>query len=368
MRIGLSILTSAWHNIWSNGIGQNVYHLASLLEALPFVQQVLLIDTGDGEGPPGGAGALGARFGMLNPGEALAAVDVAIEVSGGLTLAWLAELRARGGKAVFLNCGQPYLDLVEPDLFGRDGYFPPRDRCDEIWLLPKDRMFTAMMRSLYRCPVHEVPYLWSPVFLQQALDGQSPAFGYRAGMLAAGVRPAILEPNRSSGKMGTVPFLICETLEKIAPGRIDHLAFLNTAHMVGHPAFAALVGGSCLHRAGRVSLAGRHYVAKILAETANLVVCHQIDWGQNYLYLDALYGDYPLIHNSPFFADSGYFYEGDDIASGVAALIRALEQHDRDLPCHTERNRRLMASFSPQDEGNRQAYARRLLTLTGAAA
>ena len=371
MRIGLSILTSARHNIWSNGIGQNVYHLACLLEGLPFVDQLVLIDTGDGGGPPGDAGALGNRFAMLSPLEALAALDVAIEVSGGLPLDWLNAMRAQGGKTVFLNCGQPWLDLVEPDLFRRSDYFPPVGRCDEIWLLPKDRAWTAMMRSFNRCPVYDMPYLWSPIFMDQMvgeLAGENLVFGYRAGMLGQGARPAILEPNRSPGKMGIIPFLICETLEKIAPGAIEHLSFLNTEAMIDHPALAALVGPTHLHRAGKVSLAGRQYVARLLAQMANMVVCHQIDWGQNYLYLDVLYGNYPLIHNSPFFADVGYVYQGNDVATGVAALQRALAEHDRDLPFHAERNRALFASLSPQGDANRQAYARRLLALTGAEA
>ncbi|MDE1914776.1 MAG: DUF2827 family protein [Sphingomonadales bacterium] len=369
MRIGLSILTSARHNIWSNGIGQNVYHLACLLERLPRVEQVVLINTGDQDAPPPDAGDMGARFAMLSPREAMAACDLAIEMSGALDLAWLGQFRAQGGKAVFLNCGQPYLDLVEPGVFHRNDYFPPVGRCDEIWLLPKDRAFAAMMRSLYRCPVREVPYLWSPVFLERKLAdlaARGITYGYREGMLAHGLRPAIFEPNISPGKMGTIPFLICETLEKLAPGSIGQLSFLNTSHMLDRAAFVALVGSSHLHRAGKVALAGRQFVGNVLGEMANLAVCHQIDWSQNYLYLDVLYGNYPLIHNAPPFADVGYAYDGNDIASGVAALRRAFAEHDRDLAGHEARGRRLMASLSPADEANQQAYARRLSQLMGA--
>lgn len=369
MRIGLSILTSARHHIWSNGIGQNVYHLACLLQALPGVEQVVLINTGDQDAPPSDVGELGARFAMLSPREATAACDLAIEVSGALDLAWLTHFRAQGGKVVFLNCGHPYLDLAEPGLFHRNDYFPPVGRCDEIWLLPKDRAYTAMMRSLYRCPVREVPYLWAPVFLQRKLEDlarQGIAYGYRAGMMGQGLRPAIFEPNISPGKMGTIPFLICETLEKLEPGRVEQLTFLNTRHLVERPAFVALVGHSHLHRAGKVTLAGRQFVGEVLGPVANLAVCHQIDWTQNYLYLDVLYGNYPLIHNSPLFASVGYAYEGNDVASGVAALRRALAEHDQDLAGYEARSRRLIASFSPAEESNREAYWQRLSALMAA--
>jgi hypothetical protein len=45
MRIGISIITTPGHNIWNNGIGQNVYHLANTLARIPFVEKVFLINS-----------------------------------------------------------------------------------------------------------------------------------------------------------------------------------------------------------------------------------------------------------------------------------------------------------------------------------
>jgi hypothetical protein len=53
MRVGISLLTQPGHNIWSNGIGQNVYHLAVLIDALPFVEKVIILDCGNQAAPPG---------------------------------------------------------------------------------------------------------------------------------------------------------------------------------------------------------------------------------------------------------------------------------------------------------------------------
>jgi hypothetical protein len=95
MRIGLSIITGAKHNVWNNGIGQNIYFLATLLEGLPFVADVVLINTGDEPNPPGDAGLLGQRYALVEADEALDRVDVAIEISGALGMEWLREFRAR---------------------------------------------------------------------------------------------------------------------------------------------------------------------------------------------------------------------------------------------------------------------------------
>ena len=114
MRVGLSLLTHSGHNIWNNGIAQNVYFLAKCLEAIAFVEQVFIINCGDQDAPPADSGALGTRYPLINRNEALDAVEIAIEISGALGETWKREFRARGGRIVFHNCGQPYAALMEP--------------------------------------------------------------------------------------------------------------------------------------------------------------------------------------------------------------------------------------------------------------
>jgi len=47
MRIGISVLTFEGQNIWSNGLGQNVFHLGRVLQSIPFVTDVVLLNCGD---------------------------------------------------------------------------------------------------------------------------------------------------------------------------------------------------------------------------------------------------------------------------------------------------------------------------------
>ena len=61
MRIGLSLLTHEGQNIWNNGIGQNVFHLACALAAVPFVEKVLLVNTGDQQATPPGTSGIRAQ-------------------------------------------------------------------------------------------------------------------------------------------------------------------------------------------------------------------------------------------------------------------------------------------------------------------
>lgn len=367
MRIGLSILTQQGHSLWSNGIGQNVYHLACLLDSLPFVERVVLLNCGDQAHPPGDSGSLGTRFPLISLADANDSLDVAIEVSGGIDPEWLRRFRARGGRVVYHNCGQPYVGLVESTIFGKPFFFSEALRCDEVWLLPKDRQFTAMMRSIHRCQVREVPYLWSRIFLDEtarAVEAEGLSFGYKPGSLAPGKAvAAVFEPNLSPIKMASIPFLICEQHYRKHPDALAKVRLLNTAQFNQHPTFVFMVSGTDLHRDNKVTIEGRDYFARVMGSDANLVVSHQICCPQNYLYLDALAGDYPLIHNSPLFCDTGYYYPTSDTEAGAAQIARALADHDRNLDDYRRRTNATLAALDPLARDNCDAYARALLDL-----
>lgn len=366
MRIGITLHTHEGHNVWNNGIGQNVYHLACALEDIPFVERVVLVNTGDQSSPPADVGTLADKFRMVNQQEAAELVDVIIEVSGALDLEFSARFRARGGRVVFHNCGQPYSILVEPTTFNKPSTFLDPQRCDEVWTLPKDKQFDPMMRALHRCPVHQVPYLWAPNFLEHTVKDLEQRggmkFGYKTGSLSRQT-PAIFEPNISPIKMGIIPFMICEAAYAKRPEGIEKVWFLNGHHMASQTTFIKIVQRFGLYGDGKLAIGARDYFSHVMAAGANMVISHQLDCPQNYLYLDALFGNYPLIHNSPLFSDVGYYYPNSDIKAGLEQFELAVSEHDKNLDFHARRNARKIEELSPLNRANRNAYAHRLINL-----
>lgn len=368
MRIGISIMTGGTQNVWNNGLVQNIYHLATLMEAIPFVERVFLLNCGAVNEHPPGTDEIGKNIPLIPLNEASDHIDVVIEQGGAIDPEWSRRFRARGGKVVLHICGQPYASLIEPTVFNRQGFFVDPERFDEVWLLAKDVVFAGMIGTIHRCPVYEVPYLWSPRFLDRTImrdASGAPTFGYRPGSLARGsVRPAIFEPNISPFKMGLIPMLICDTIERRNPGLIGRVNLMNSLMMSEQRGFVAFMQNLDLYRAGKVEIANRDYFAHVMGRGANLVVSHQITWSQNYLYLDALHGGYPLVHNSPFFRDFGYYYEGSDVEAGAAALSRAVTDHDRNLDAYRRNGMVAIEYLSPTRRANIDNYARRLVSLS----
>jgi hypothetical protein len=368
MRIGVSLMTGNSQHVWNNGLVQNIYHFVKLLESIPFVESVCLLNCGDRDDHPHGLDEEGRRIPLLSLADAFHHVDVAIEMGGAIDMEWIRRLRHRGGKVIQHLCGQPYVALIEPTVFKRDGFFLDPERFDEIWILTKDMPFASMLETIYRCPVREVPYLWSPRFLEQTIEKDEEGnrkFGYRPGSLKPGsVCPSIFEPNLSPIKMGLIPVLICEAIQRRRPDLIGRMVLHNSDRMLEHLSFVYFMQNLEIYRSGKSLLVARDYFAHVMGREFNLVVSHQINCPQNYLYLDALYGGYPLIHNSILFKDAGYFYPESDVEAGAEAFLHAVEHHDRDFADYQRRGQRAIDALSPIGPDNLSAYARLLISLT----
>lgn len=378
MKIGITTVTGQDLNVWSSGIVQNVVFLAEALRRIDFVEEVCLIDAGD-------AGTLGPQVDLHQLGlklvpmrEAGDLVDVVIEVAGILPVTLARLLRARGKKLVNHCVAQPYTHLLEITVFDRPGSFQPPDRYDRVWLLPKDERFVPMMRTLHRCPALVAPYLWDPGFLKARMaDIRKAGLQFGSGALGAakgrgqhGWRVAVFEPNISPIKTCIIPMLVADVAARIDPAAVDYLFVLNAEHLVQHATMLHLGRSMDLVRNQKATFVGRHDVAGFLADQKiDAVISHQIGNDQNYLYLDVLYGGYPLIHNSPWLAGHGYYYPDNDVQQGAEQLLRARAQHAAGSG-HRPRDadRPLFESVSPGAEANVRAYAGLLRELTGDAA
>jgi hypothetical protein len=133
--------------------------------------------------------------------------------------------------------------------------------------------------------------------------------------------------------------------------------------MSSHATFFNIVNRMALYKDNKLAITPREIFANVMANGSNLVISHQLECIDNYAYLDALYGDYPLVHNSPSFSEVGYYYEGCDIVSGVAALAEAIRDHDKNLEKISERNKNFINKFRPDNKNNIDGYARALLSL-----
>lgn len=363
LKVGVSIFVrKGEQSLWENGIFQNCLFLVMLLMRSPRVSQAYLV-TGGGDGGPDDAKASGGVLSdspvpVIDMAAAANALDVMIEMSAQLGREWVVAFRERGGKVVSMRVGNDYVIDIERMVFNKPhGLLITGAPYDEVWTLPEyEATCVPYFASAFRAPVRTMPHLWSPVVLDRAL-AKLPAghqFDYVPGR--SRWRVAMFEPNICLVKTSFIPMLCCESAHRADPDLIEHVFAYNTFHMKDHPTFNGFANSLDIVRHGLSTFEGRFPVWHVLAMNVDAVVSHHWENGQNYLYYEALYGGYPLIHNSHLIEDCGYRYHDFDCEEGGLALRRAFAEHDAGLPAYRARARNFLATLDPEGDANVRIY------------
>jgi hypothetical protein len=184
--------------------------------------------------------------------------------------------------------------------------------------------------------------------------GDGKRFAYEPGRKRW--RVAIFEPNICMVKTSFIPMLGCEAAHRAQPRLIERLWVYNSFHLKDKPLFVGFAQSLDIVQHGLASFEGRFPLYQVMPGRIDAVFAHHWENAQNYLYYEALYGGYPLIHNSHLIGDCGYRYHGFDCEEGGRALQRAFAEHDANLPAYREHARQLIARLDPESEENVRIY------------
>jgi hypothetical protein len=228
LRIGITIgLHQPDETLWNNGIKQNAVFLAETLGHCPGVASVTLVNTTAVPVTPALPWNL-ERWPTRAFDEAKESLDVVIELGGQLDGERTAWLKSRGVRLVSYCCGFEYIHATEGILFNKpmwNGNLFVNQRYDDLWIIPQvapnSQSYFEVLRGL---PGHVVPFVWSPVFLEERTRGLPDSGVYvprDAGRAPA--RLTVMEPNINIVKFCLYPALIAELVYRAHPDAIELL-------------------------------------------------------------------------------------------------------------------------------------------------
>lgn len=334
INVGISIFAVQGANIWGNGLNMNIAFLVQLFRASPNIGKIYLLNGGDLDRLPEGLEFDGLDVSLVKPHEVTYELDLVIEMGAQLPLEWLKRMSALGCKLVSFLVGHAFCGTAEMGVFDRhSGQMFNGVPWNEVWTLPQYMKSCApMLRTLTRAPVYAMPHIWSPMFLQVKIDesaAQGHAFGFKPHEnlnTPRAWRTGIFEPNISVAKNCTIAMLACEAAYRVEPQSVGLMMVMNTFGMKEHPTFNRFALCLDLTKDAKASYEPRvGFVDAMANHHLDAVVSHQWENAQNYVYYDALYGGYPLIHNSPYMRDAqmGFYYPDFDASIGGQVLVEA---------------------------------------------
>jgi hypothetical protein len=351
MKIGITLgLKDNKESIWTNGIKQNVLMLVHLLKNSEKKYDVCILNSMNVDFTEKPSYLDGIDIHYFN--DKFLEMDLLI-VMGAQIFDYQLETFKKSGsnkKVVSYKCGNNYVIHMENILFrpSEDKKFQYEKQYDEIWYVPQqDEVNSGLYKTLYRTNAFAVPFIWSEKFLFESVRDIHK--GFKSGKYTKDWQYdntkekkvlGIMEPNLNIVKFCLIPAMIAEESYRTITGRkhIEKLRITNATTVTKHKEFMSIIETFDLFKEKKISAESRYQTAYMLTQHLDVLICHQLLNPLNYLYLDAAYLGYPVLHNAPMCKDLGYYYEGSDTVEASKTLNYILTEHDKNIDTYNEKN------------------------------
>jgi hypothetical protein len=344
--------------LYCNGLQQNIIFLAELLKDIgckPFL--VVTHDIEESIDPP--------RDMIILQSEEIAdlpKMDYCLQTGWLMSKKCLSLIKQKNPncKNIHIHYGNRLLADVEQCKWENICVNP--DNVDEVWVSPHYEFSFSYFKTFYKTQkVFEIPYIWSPKFIKchNSIWNKAGLNCYYDANDEKNI--AILEPNLNMTKNCIPSIFIVEELINQHKNLFNQLNVYCAKSLMHKRYFKSLMWCLDITKQEKIKFSHRKNVSEIFARESNIVVSHQLLNGLNYTYLEALYFNIPLVHNSEYIKDAGYFYPEYDTILGAKALHKALTCHDDNIDIYEERSRSVIERYSPKNNLVIEKY-KKLLT------
>lgn len=357
LKIGITIaLKDVNESFWTNGMKLNIIYLARLLKHSKNKYQICILNTTDIDISQ--ASKNFEEFEIFNLKDKYQDIDLLICMGSQVQKTYLQHFEADPNKRVVsYKCGNNYILSAEEVLFkeGNTSY-EYETELDEIWYVPQQHETNiGYYQTLYRTKAITVPFLWDHKnILDSLIDIEKNHLkgkfkkGYKYDSTKEKKTIGIMEPNLNIVKYCLIPSMIVEESYRteIGKSKIEGLMITNGMEVAKHKTFMSMIKTFDLFKDGKLWADGRYQIAFMLSQYVDIVVSHQLLNPLNYLYLDAAFIGYPVLHNAPMCKDIGYYYEGSDTVEAAKMLNWILENHDTHLISYANENAKGLWRYS----------------------
>jgi len=278
-----------------------------------------------------------------------------IEIGLSLDSDWRGYLQEKGCKTAKLYLGNVLnIDIetvcMTPGLFFHHHVL---GNLDYIWTSPHYKANCAWLSALHDRPCSVVPYLWSPKFIQKPLSPRGISLGSQNQSISfkSSGDIVIAEPNISFQKTALVPLLLAEAYYRENRKWTGKVYVQNSERLLMTPFWNRILEGLSLFREGRIVFSGRKSILELVQEHPGATfISHQLTNEYNYMTLELLWLNIPVLHNSDSWAPYGHYYSVDKWPEAIQMLKGVLE---KDSEMSSEG---LLWSVSPQNPVNQEAW------------
>lgn len=333
VRIGITIAVPDYSDtLFSNGIRQNVLILRDLYEKCRNVEVAYIINTANQPKKEN----INDEFSpylkhIITLEESFKKCDLIVIAQGSLPENVCKVLKKEGKKLVKHIMGPELSTFNETILFkdnseARNVYARNKNNISCIWIsehyYKRDKCF---FETMYDTEVVIGPYVWDPRFINSHIDKLlKQENNIHTGLYVPSgkkqKRICSMEPNINIVKTSVVPIIINEQLYRKYPNTIQTSYLFSANKIKLKKDLINFVKDLDIYKAQKMFFEARYPIVWALQQHTDIVLSHQNQNELNYLYLDAAWMGYPVVHNSPLMKELGWYYEENDVKTAVEHL------------------------------------------------
>jgi uncharacterized protein DUF2827 len=352
VNIGITINIKDTENIWNNGITQNVINLALVLKNIKKNYNIFIVNTSENS-------TLEYKIEGINihpMKDKVKGLDILFILGSQIRNDDYDYLKEKNCKIIYYSCGANYIIEMQNILFKKheDRKFY-NHKPDEIWNIPQNyKTNKYYFETIYNVEVKEVPFVWSTTFLDYIIKNTGIEAYYKPTNEKK--RISCFEPNIDVVKFAMYDILIVEQTYKENKDLINHFYVTNALKIKESKLFIDIMNNLDIVKEHIVSFESRYKMPYFLSKYTDIVISHQWENPLNYAYLDALYLNYPLVHNAHMIKDGGYYYNDFNVKEGKEQLLYALKEHDNNIDNYNERSQKILDKYLPTNEESIKKY------------
>lgn len=367
MTIGITIgLTKEYESLWVNGIKLNALFLANALSQIEG-NEVWILDTSRKVEDLTKVMWDINKFPVKDFYKVHNDVDVLITLGTSFPEESLKAFKSisPNKRVVKYMCGNNYTVDMERTLFtdGKNlGKAAWDIGADQVWYVPQQEYQNHYYyETIFKAETFPVPFVWDPMFLESDMahklkQGKKTPI-YKEGVENSKKRISVFEPNLNVLKFAMIPILITERAYRNNV-EFDTLFIASGEKLLKNDYFKSMIVNLDIVKNGtpKVKFTPRYPVSHYLAESAEIVLSHQWENPLNYSYLDALYLNFPLVHNADMIKDMGYYYPDFNAEIGSIQLQKAIEDHDESATEYNKHNHEKLKRYTIENKKLIETY------------
>lgn len=347
MRVGITCRDES--RVWNNGLHQNAYNLFVLYKKAG-LDVTLISQNIDSKK------IFNEEIKNLNL-ESINNYDIILEVSESVSDDVYQKIIEKNKKIVSINYGNTLMILNEDIIVNKKNTICLSRQNVENWLSPHFYLGKGLTEVTSKREPKFCPYIWSPEFLLKFSERNN--YNIFDAVKKLNVKKiGVLEPNINFIKTSIYPILGCEVLERKNSDKISEIMIFNSDKLKKSKRFLEIIKNFEIFKTKKISFEERYSLPFLInKEYFGTVISNHIYNDLNYLTLESLFLNIPIIHNSKFCKDGGYYYDNEfgsiEIANQIENVIDNYNYNNKE---YKENGEKVLWNFSPENPDNINKY------------